>query len=110
MRASRDLGDAAQRNRMALYLGDGRKTMSSAELRPYFEDARMHGLRIVTVKRETRAGVAGVRPVLKRLVARMEAGEFEAIVTIVAADVALSTLPPPTVHGDTWITHPGRAR
>lgn len=98
-------GEAATRNRIALYLGDSTTEARAADLRPYFEGARASGLRIVTVKREARGVSDAGRPVLERLVGRMEAGEFEAIVTVVDGDVAPSTLPRPSVHGDAWVAH-----
>lgn len=82
-------------NRVALYLGDGRETSRLRDLRPYFQGARASGLRIVTVMSEGRTAHPGRRPVLKRLVARMEAGEFEAIVTVVPAALPASALSRP---------------
>lgn len=96
--------DQTARNRIALYLGDSR-TGDGADLRPYFEGARASGLRIVTIKRETKGAALGRRPVLKSLVARMEAGEFEAIMTVVDADVTPSDLPRPNISGDVWVRH-----
>lgn len=99
----------AKKNRVALYLGDSGTNNGGVSLRPYFEGARASGLRIVTVKREAR-GASDRRPVLKRLVARMEAGEFEAIVTVVDANFRLSALPRPSVRGDGWMMHPAGRR
>jgi hypothetical protein len=97
-------------DRIALYLGASR-TLGDADLRPYFQGAQATGLRIVTMVSEA-PGRAGRRrrPVLQRLVARMEAGEFDAIVTVVDADVTLSSLPRPKIHGDTWIPRPVQSR
>lgn len=99
---------AVKRNRIALYFGTRRNAVTASSLRPYFESAQSSGLRIVTVASEARRGVQ--RPVFKRLVARMEAGEFEAIMTVVDADVKPSDLPRPTARGDAWILHRREAR
>ena len=108
MRTRTDLG-AAQRNRIALYLGARRTNLSAQDLRPYFQGAKATGLRIVTVASEARRGGTR-RPMLKRLIARMEAGEFEAIMTVVDADVTREMLPRPRVRGATWLPYPAEAR
>lgn len=96
--------DQTSPSRIALYLGDSRAG-EGADLRPYFEGARASGLRIVTIRREAKGAALGRRPVLKSLVARMEAGEFEAIMTVVDADVTPSELPRPNGSGDGWVRH-----
>jgi len=103
-----DMRDEPPKGRIALYLGDG-CAGAHADLRLCFQGARNCGLRIVTVSREPAGAPAG-GPVLERLIARMEAGEFDAIVTVAAAKVAPSTLPRPKVHGDAWITHLAEGR
>lgn len=80
-------------NRIALYLCAGRAKASAADLRQYFQSAQEHHLRIVTVVREAPGATDRRRPVLKRLAARMEAGEFEAIVSI-GEQIAPAARPP----------------
>jgi hypothetical protein len=102
-------GEGGPRNRLALYLGAGDAHARGVDLAREFKKAEMCGLRIVTVTSEGAGIKRRRRPILKRLIARMAAGEFETIVAVVSEDTALSTLPSPILTGDTWLPHQGKA-
>lgn len=67
--------------RVAIYLGSSTHTAGRAQIRRYFRDAKRFGLRVVAVGQEENDNNAA-RPVRASLIARMEAGEFEAIMGI----------------------------
>lgn len=67
--------------RVAIYLGSSTPKAKRAQIRGYFRDAKRFGLRVVAVGQEENDNDAA-RPVRASLIARMEAGEFEAIMGI----------------------------
>jgi hypothetical protein len=67
-------------NRAAVYLSGGRGRVRVEDLRRQFKRAQEAGLRIVSVTREGPGGRG--RPVFEQLVARMDSGEFEAILAV----------------------------
>lgn len=74
-------------DRIAIYLGESRPVFGAIDLKRHFQGAKMLGLRVVTLRRET---VAPDRPVLRELARRMEEGEFDGLLTIMNRETAAS--------------------